>query len=101
LSNDAHKLKSIKSIIEVKGSNAMNSLGVKARMNKYVADIEKLHNWQSMAKSKGCDNLPACFFCLDGHRTPLPRIRLQQMIDQSAGNQLVYISHNGIELAGF
>jgi hypothetical protein len=101
MSNDAHKLKSIKSIIEVKGSNAMNSLGVKARMNKYVADIEKLHNWQSMAKSKGCDNLPACFFCLDGHRTPLPRSSFQQMIDQSAGNQLVYVSHNGIELAGF
>lgn len=95
-SNDAHKLKHIDSIFEVKGSASINKKGDTARLKIYLDDIEKLKQWQSLANAQGCSTLKAYFLSLDGRKKGLPQDAIDQLISSSGNNHLVYISNTAI-----
>ena len=99
LSNDLHKLSHINSIIEVKGSAAMNSKSDKARLDIYSDDIEKLKRWKLLARSRGCKHLKGMFFCLDGRKKGLSSEAIQHLFDISEKNLIVYISNSCVSIS--
>ena len=99
LPNDSHKMAHINTILEVKGSAAMNLKSDKARLKIYLEDIAKIKGWQAMAGAHGCKALDGYFICLDGRKKSLPTTAVQEMFERSENNQVVYISNRGVEIS--
>ena len=99
LPNDSHKMANINTILEVKGSAAMNLKSDKARLKIYLEDIAKIKGWQAMAGAHRRKALDGYFICLDGRKKSLPTTAVQGMFERSENNQVVYISNRGVEIS--
>ena len=99
ISNDKHKVNYLNTIIEVKGSDSVNTKSEQKRFEIYKKDVLKLSTWHDLIELVGVKKeFTTCFVAIDRAKVPLSDELIEELLTLN-DNKVIYISSKGIYIS--